>query len=115
MNDEMTNLDQADEESLTYRVSDEALEAAAGMAGGQQYTPITNIVNCTLSPGQCCVEGRAAEPIYSAHAEPNTTGILVEADEDILTSTVSDEGLEAAASMEGEASTLLVSGCLCVR
>jgi hypothetical protein len=47
-------LDQADEEILTYTVSDEALEAAAGMAGGQQYTPNTNIVNCTLSPGQCC-------------------------------------------------------------
>jgi hypothetical protein len=30
MNDEMTNRDQTDEEILTYTVSDDALEAAAG-------------------------------------------------------------------------------------
>jgi hypothetical protein len=34
MNDETTNLDQADEEILTCTVSDEALEAAAGEGGG---------------------------------------------------------------------------------
>jgi hypothetical protein len=34
MNDEMTNLDQAEEEILTYTVSDEAIEAAAGIEGG---------------------------------------------------------------------------------
>jgi hypothetical protein len=33
MNDETTILDQADEDILTYTVSDEALEAAAGEAG----------------------------------------------------------------------------------
>jgi hypothetical protein len=31
MNDEMTNLDQADEDILTSTVSDEALEASAGI------------------------------------------------------------------------------------
>ena len=31
MNDQTTTLDQADEEILTYTVSDEALEAAGGM------------------------------------------------------------------------------------
>ena len=45
-----------DEDILTYTVSDEAIEAAAGMAGGQQYTPDTNIPNCSLSPGQCCAD-----------------------------------------------------------
>ena len=34
MNDDTTDLDQADEEILTYTVSDEALEAAAGMDRG---------------------------------------------------------------------------------
>jgi hypothetical protein len=52
-------LDQADEDILTYTASDEALEAAAGTERGQQYTPNTNIVNCSLSPGQCCADGRA--------------------------------------------------------
>ena len=49
-------LDQADEDILTYTASDEELEAAAGVAGGQQYTPNTNIPNCSLSPGQCCAD-----------------------------------------------------------
>jgi hypothetical protein len=31
--------DQTDEESLTYEVSDEALEAAAGSVGGAQFYP----------------------------------------------------------------------------
>jgi hypothetical protein len=35
MNDETTNLDQADEDILTYTVSDEALEAAGGCFGQQ--------------------------------------------------------------------------------
>ena len=34
MNDETTNLDQADEDILSYTVSDEALEAAAGTQVG---------------------------------------------------------------------------------
>ncbi len=34
MNDQTGDLDQADEEILTYTVSDEALEAAAGMEKG---------------------------------------------------------------------------------
>ena len=33
MNDETSNLDQTDEDILTYRVSDEALEAGAGTEG----------------------------------------------------------------------------------
>jgi hypothetical protein len=49
-------LDQADEDILTPTVSDEEIEAAAGMAGGQHYTPNTNIPKCSLSPGQCCME-----------------------------------------------------------
>jgi hypothetical protein len=54
----IATLDQADEDTLTPTVSDEAIEAAAGMAGGgQHYTPNTNIPNCSLSPGQCCMEG----------------------------------------------------------
>ena len=35
MNDETTKLDQADEEILTYTVSDEALEAAADTEKGE--------------------------------------------------------------------------------
>ena len=34
MNEHATDLDQADEDILTYDVSDEALEAAAGSVGG---------------------------------------------------------------------------------
>ena len=52
----IATLDQTDEDLLTYTVSDEVMEAAAGMAGGQQYTPNTNIPNCSLSPGQCCAD-----------------------------------------------------------
>ena len=50
MNDETTNLDQADEEILTYTVSDEALEAAAGTERG-----VNTQVWCTgsFSP-ECC-------------------------------------------------------------
>jgi hypothetical protein len=38
MNDETTTLDQADEDILTYTVSDEALEAAAGFLAGNALT-----------------------------------------------------------------------------
>ena len=34
MNDDTTNLDQTDEDILTYTVSDDALEAAAGTVRG---------------------------------------------------------------------------------
>jgi hypothetical protein len=42
MDNPADTLDQADEEILTYTVSDEALEAAAGMWGGAQS------LNCTV-------------------------------------------------------------------
>jgi hypothetical protein len=38
MNDEMTNRDQTDEDILTYTVSDEALEAAAGIEAAEPAT-----------------------------------------------------------------------------
>jgi hypothetical protein len=38
MNDKTTILDQADEDILTYTVSDEAIEAAATAAGGAEPT-----------------------------------------------------------------------------
>ncbi len=45
------NLDQADEETLTYNVSDETLEAAAGTkAGTYSYGFVTSNTYC---PG-CC-------------------------------------------------------------
>jgi hypothetical protein len=53
MNDETTNLDQADEDILTYTASDEALEAAAGIERGARasyYPPQTQ--PCLL---QCLV------------------------------------------------------------
>jgi hypothetical protein len=51
MNDETTNLDQTDEDILTYTASDEALEAAAGIERGQQFTlPYTR---CLLPFGPC--------------------------------------------------------------
>ena len=50
MNDETTNLDQADEEILTYTASDEALEAAGGGGHGVVWpTPsydYTDICRC---------------------------------------------------------------------
>jgi hypothetical protein len=64
------HLDQTDEDILTYTVSDEELEAAAGMAEGQQYTPNTNIPNCSLSPGQCCMEGIKRAEKAPPHPEP---------------------------------------------
>jgi hypothetical protein len=39
MNEYLSDLDQADEEILTYTVSDEALEAAAGTEGAAQTVP----------------------------------------------------------------------------
>ena len=38
MNDETTTLDQTDEDILTYTVSDEAIEAAAGIERGAAVT-----------------------------------------------------------------------------
>jgi hypothetical protein len=71
MDNSAETLDQADEEILTPTASDEAIEAAAGMAGGQHYTPNTNIPNCSLSPGQCCMEGRSRRGAdLFPHAEP---------------------------------------------
>ena len=49
MNDETTNLDQADEEVLTYTASDEALEAAAGK---NQPCPAGSFVS--YAPPRCC-------------------------------------------------------------
>jgi hypothetical protein len=40
MNDQTEHLDQSEEDILTYAVSDEAIEAAAGMAGGGNTTPL---------------------------------------------------------------------------
>jgi hypothetical protein len=42
MNDEMTNRDQTDEDILTYTVSDEALEAAAGITEPATFAGYTN-------------------------------------------------------------------------
>ena len=52
MNDETTTLDQADEEILTYTVSDEAMEAAAG---GWGTTPMcTSVaVPCPTADATC--------------------------------------------------------------
>jgi hypothetical protein len=48
MNDETTNLDQTDEDFLTYTVSDEALEAAAL----QTYQNISTPLGCrSTTPG----------------------------------------------------------------
>jgi hypothetical protein len=54
MDNPADTLNQADDDLLTYTVSDEVMEAAAGMAGGQHYTPNTEFVNCSLSPGAPC-------------------------------------------------------------
>jgi hypothetical protein len=48
MNDETTNLDQADEDILNPTVSDEAIEAAAG--SGRGYEP-TGLDTYTAIPG----------------------------------------------------------------
>jgi hypothetical protein len=53
MNDDNTDLDQADEEILTYTVSDEALEAAAGTERGVS-TPHCYTVVSTVVPHYCC-------------------------------------------------------------
>ena len=50
MNDETTNLDQADEDILTPTVSDEAIEAAAAMRVEPTY--YTTMV-CPCSVGGC--------------------------------------------------------------
>ena len=48
MNDETTNRDQTDEEILTYTVSDDALEAAAGIGAANEPSLYSCIlVNCT--------------------------------------------------------------------
>jgi hypothetical protein len=49
MNDETTNLDQADEEILTYTASDEALEAAAGIESHN-----TVLVGSGIAGWPCC-------------------------------------------------------------
>jgi hypothetical protein len=56
MNDETTNLDQADEDILTYTVSDEALEAAAGIERGSGLDTYTAIPGCPYC--QRCSRGR---------------------------------------------------------
>jgi hypothetical protein len=40
MNETTIDVGQTDEDILTYEVSDEALEAAAGMEGGPFYIPL---------------------------------------------------------------------------
>jgi hypothetical protein len=47
MSDNTNALDQTDEETLTYEVSDDALEAAAGWFGGV-YT------GCSFQSAPCC-------------------------------------------------------------
>ena len=48
MNDETTNLDKADEDILTYTVSDDALEAAAGRSLSPAFTsPAMNVSLCS--------------------------------------------------------------------
>jgi hypothetical protein len=58
MNDETTNLDQADEDILSYTVSDEALEAAdRALAGtGAIYGTYGIIISSHRQPGAipCC-------------------------------------------------------------
>jgi hypothetical protein len=51
MNDDATTLDQADEDILTYEVSDEALEAGAGPVRGARATSQLTLV---VSAGWCC-------------------------------------------------------------
>jgi hypothetical protein len=51
MNETTIDLDQADEDILTYDVSDEALEAAAGTEGG---SPPATTYNYTLPAYICC-------------------------------------------------------------
>jgi hypothetical protein len=51
MNDDTTDLDQVDEDILTYTVSDEALEAAAGTESGVALAA-ASAVNCT-APTVC--------------------------------------------------------------
>jgi hypothetical protein len=46
MNDDTTDLDPADEDILTYTVSDEALEAAAGTRGANTYALWTDMTFC---------------------------------------------------------------------
>jgi hypothetical protein len=53
MNDNTTDLDQTDEETLTCDVSDEALEAAAGTERGVS-TPHCYTVVSTVVPHYCC-------------------------------------------------------------
>ena len=50
MNDETTNLDQADEDILTYTASDEALEAAADT----EKNPVATIVSLPPENSWCC-------------------------------------------------------------
>jgi hypothetical protein len=46
MNDDAINLDQADEEIITYTVSDEALEAAAGTERSGSYANSHQVKGC---------------------------------------------------------------------
>jgi hypothetical protein len=59
LNNEITGLDQADEEILTYTLSDEALEAAAGAEAG-----IPTL--WTFCPGQDCSDGNRRGPTSGA-------------------------------------------------
>jgi hypothetical protein len=51
-----TDLDQADEDILTYDVSDEALEAAAGMEKGTvfSYSIVSVVTQRTFCSNHCC-------------------------------------------------------------
>jgi hypothetical protein len=53
MNDDTIDLDQADEEILTYTVSDEALEAASGTERKLMTDPLS-VCCLPTSPGRGC-------------------------------------------------------------
>jgi hypothetical protein len=54
MNDTTSDDDQADEDILTFTVSDEALEAAAGMMAGVLSTAMTGACPGCGSINPCC-------------------------------------------------------------
>jgi hypothetical protein len=90
-------LDQADEDILTYTASDEALEAAAGteMVSTGSAPPLMG------DPFICCI-----------WPDDNNTAIdAIQIDEEILSYTVSDEALEAAAGGYPDTETLASQTC----
>jgi hypothetical protein len=79
MDDPNTTTGTFESDEVTYTVSDEAIEAAAGRIGGLPplYTPNTYIVNCSLSPGQCCSDAPArnrAERVGDPHYQRASSG-----------------------------------------